>query len=105
MSQGQTAATELEALSFEDILQRLEKVVNQLEQGDAPLERALAIFEQGVALTRAGNQRLDDAERRIEELLSDGSTRPLAASDDDSAEQSAEKAPVRTRSRKENRQP
>lgn len=67
-------------LSFEQILEKLEAVVEALEQGDRPLEAALATFEQGVALARNGARRLDEAERRIEILLSDEDavrTRPL----------------------------
>ncbi len=59
------------ALSFEQILERLEGVVEQLEDGEIPLEQALATFEQGIALSRLGQKRLDDAERRIEVLLQD----------------------------------
>lgn len=74
------------ALSFEQILERLEGVVASLEQGDAPLEQALSTFERGIALARLGSRRLDDAERRIEALLGDGDslrTRPLEESDDE----------------------
>lgn len=56
-------------LSFEEILARLSQVVEQLERGDLPLERSLAIFEEGVRLSRLGQRRLDDAETRVEELL------------------------------------
>ena len=69
--------SDLASLSFEEILDRLEGVVSRLEQGDAPLEEALSTFEQGVALSRQGNQRLDSAERRIEQLLQSGETAPL----------------------------
>lgn len=62
--------TELGELTFEQILRRLSEVVDELEQGDLPLERSLATFEEGIRLSRAGASRLDDAERRIEELLS-----------------------------------
>jgi exodeoxyribonuclease VII small subunit len=75
-----------QALTFEQILQRLEGVVTSLEQGDAPLEQALSTFERGIALARLGSQRLDDAERRIEALLGDGDslrTRPLENQDDE----------------------
>jgi exodeoxyribonuclease VII small subunit len=73
-------------LSFEQILQNLEAVVASLEQGDAPLEQALSTFERGVALARQGARRLDEAERRIEVLLSNGDedtarTRPLDKKD------------------------
>lgn len=68
--------------SFEQILARLEHVVTRLESGELPLEESLAIFEEGIRLSRAGAKRLDDAERRVEELLEGGDstrTRPLAA--------------------------
>ena len=74
-------ASDEDALSFEQLLERLEGVVATLEQGDAPLEQALSTFERGIALARLGSRRLDDAERRIEALLGDGDelrTRPLA---------------------------
>lgn len=70
-------------LSFEQILTRLQRVVERLESGELPLEESLAVFEEGIRLSRAGARRLDDAERRVEELLGDGDstkTRPLATS-------------------------
>jgi exodeoxyribonuclease VII small subunit len=66
--------------SFEQVLARLEQVVERLEKGDLPLEESLAMFEEGVRLSRAGAKRLDEAERRVEQLLasSDGLVmRPL----------------------------
>ncbi len=68
-------------LSFEALLDRLQGVVDRLEQGDTPLEEALATYEQGVRLSRLAARRLDEAERRIEVLMNeteDGvQTRPL----------------------------
>jgi exodeoxyribonuclease VII small subunit len=70
-----------EALSFEQIVERLSSVVTQLEEGELPLEQALAKFEQGVVLSRLGSKRLDEAERRIELLMRDAQgaieTRPF----------------------------
>jgi exodeoxyribonuclease VII small subunit len=68
-----------DALSFEQIVEQLSSVVAQLEDGELPLEQALRTFEQGVALSRLGTKRLDEAERRIELLLQDApgvQTRP-----------------------------
>jgi exodeoxyribonuclease VII small subunit len=62
----------VEELSFEDALERLETLVDQLEQGDLDLEEALAAFEQGVALTRRCAGQLEDAERRVEVLVREG---------------------------------
>ncbi len=55
--------------AFEAIVARLEAVVRELESGELPLERSLALFEEGVRLARAGGERLDRAEMRVEELL------------------------------------
>jgi exodeoxyribonuclease VII small subunit len=67
-------------ISFEQALERLEALVERLEQGELPLEDALATFEEGVGLTRRLGDQLDTAERRVELLLRDGAgfaTRPL----------------------------
>ncbi|MBA2335766.1 MAG: exodeoxyribonuclease VII small subunit [Blastocatellia bacterium] len=56
---------------FETSLNELEKIVNQLENGDLPLEKSLSLFEDGVKLSRACRERLIQAERRIEVLLKD----------------------------------
>ena len=61
----------MEGSPFEEILARLHRVVQELEQGDLPLEKALETFEQGIKLARLGSSRLDEAERRVEILLSD----------------------------------
>jgi len=77
-----------EALSFEQIVDQLSAVVSQLEDGALPLEHALQAFERGVALSRLGSKRLDEAERRIEVLLHDTQgqgveTRPYEGESDD----------------------
>lgn len=60
------------APSFETALQRLEELVERLEQGDLELEAALSAFEEGVALARRCAAQLGDAERRIEVLMREG---------------------------------
>ena len=55
--------------SFESSMARLEAIVNELEGGDLSLEESLARFEEGVALARTSQARLDAAEARVEELL------------------------------------
>ena len=67
--------------SFEEVVKRLEEVVDRLERGDLPLDASLAAFEEGVRLARDGARRLDEAERRVEQLLDSSgavTTRPLA---------------------------
>jgi exodeoxyribonuclease VII small subunit len=57
---------------FEQSMAELEAVVARLEQGEVPLEEALAAFERGVALTRACQQALTQAEQKVEVLTSRG---------------------------------
>lgn len=54
---------------FEDCLQRLEKIVEELEKGEVPLEKALALFEEGMQLSNSCRKELDDAEGKVEILL------------------------------------
>jgi exodeoxyribonuclease VII small subunit len=69
--------------TFESSLEALEQIVRQLESGDLPLERSLELFEQGIRLSRECQDRLSQAERRIEVLMRDSkggtSVSPFAA--------------------------
>jgi exodeoxyribonuclease VII small subunit len=66
--------------SFEASLSRLTEIVEQLEGGDLALEESLRLFEEGVRLTRASQEKLDTAQRRVEELLRvDEEGRPVTA--------------------------
>jgi exodeoxyribonuclease VII small subunit len=55
--------------SFESSLASLERIVANLESGDLPLERAMELFEEGVALARRCQNQLGEAERKVEMLL------------------------------------
>ncbi|OCG09111.1 exodeoxyribonuclease VII small subunit [Gilliamella sp. wkB178] len=65
-------------LSFEETLKQLETIVAQLEGGDLPLDEALNEFEKGVKLARAGQQQLQQAEQRIQILLTENSDAELS---------------------------
>lgn len=56
-------------VSFEDSLAELEKLVEQLEQGDISLEESLKSFEKGVNLTRTCQKALQEAEQKVQILL------------------------------------
>jgi exodeoxyribonuclease VII small subunit len=57
---------------FEQSLQQLEALIAKLERGELPLAESLALFEQGVALTRRCHASLAEARQRVEILLKDG---------------------------------
>ena len=65
------ASKKSDRLSFDATLAELETIVQQLEQGSLPLEEALKQFEQGIHLVRAGQQKLEQAEQKIQILMSD----------------------------------
>jgi exodeoxyribonuclease VII small subunit len=54
---------------FEDCIQRLEKIVQELEKGDVPLEKSLTLFEEGMQLSTTCRKELEDAEGKVEILL------------------------------------
>ena len=58
----------IEELKFEKALERLEKIVEELEAGDIPLEDALKKYEEGVRLSRLLNEKLSQAEKKIQIL-------------------------------------
>ncbi|MBI9084303.1 MAG: exodeoxyribonuclease VII small subunit [Desulfobacterales bacterium] len=59
-------------MTFEKAMSQLEQIVQDLETGDMPLEKALKKFEEGVKLSRYCEQQLDETEARIT-LLTRGS--------------------------------
>ena len=57
--------------SFEQAMEQLEKIVEELETGDLPLEKAMRKFEEGMELTRLCTRKLDETEKKIQLLLRD----------------------------------
>lgn len=74
------------APSFEEAIDRLETIVEELEAGSLSLEESIARYEEGVRLSRRLTQTLDEAEKRIERLLDDENGNPATAPADLDAE-------------------
>lgn len=58
--------------TFEQALERLEQITRQLEEGDLPLEESLKIFDEGVKLADYCNQKLGEAQKKVDILLKKG---------------------------------
>ena len=56
-------------MPFDSDLTRLEAIVAELERADIPLDRALELFEEGVARVRSASDELTRAESRVQQLL------------------------------------
>lgn len=54
---------------FEECIQRLEKIVQELERGEVPLEKSLTLFEEGMQLSGSCRKELEEAEGKVEILL------------------------------------
>lgn len=57
-----------EKMTFEAALARLEEIVRQMEGGQAPLDKSLSLFEEGVSLVKFCTGELDNAEQRVKIL-------------------------------------
>ncbi|HEX3422022.1 MAG TPA: exodeoxyribonuclease VII small subunit [Sphingomicrobium sp.] len=58
----------VDQLSFEDALKRLEEIVRALEKGEAPLDQSIELYQEGDRLRRHCEARLKDAQARIEQI-------------------------------------
>jgi exodeoxyribonuclease VII small subunit len=63
------AAADIEALSFEQALAELERIVAQLESGQAPLEDSIRLYERGAQLKAHCESRLEAARLRVEKIV------------------------------------
>ena len=80
-TQTTQTATAVDDARYEDIVQRLAKVVERLEGGGLSLEESIAAFEEGIRLARAGAAKLEEAERKVELLLENDRVAPFGADD------------------------
>ena len=56
-------------VNFEETIKKLETIANELEKGDLNLDESVAKFEEGMKLSKACNEILENAEKRISILL------------------------------------
>ena len=58
-------------IKFEKAIQRLEKIVEDLEKGEMDIDKSLEIFEEGIKMSRVCSKKLNEAEAKIEKLTKD----------------------------------
>ena len=63
------AGDDVSALSFEEALAQLERIVAELESGQAPLERSIEMYERGARLKQHCEQKLKAAQLRVEKIV------------------------------------
>ena len=55
-------------IKFEKAIQRLQKIVDDLEKGELDIDKSLEIFEEGIKMSRVCSKKLNEAEAKIEKL-------------------------------------
>ena len=60
---------EKEECTFEEALKRLEQIVERMEQGDLPLDESLALFQEGIELSRICTRQLNTADEYVQKLV------------------------------------
>jgi exodeoxyribonuclease VII small subunit len=73
------ALPDIAALSFEEALAELEKIVAELESGQAPLERSIEIYQRGAALKAHCEQKLEAARLKVEKIVVGGDGQAVRA--------------------------
>ncbi|MCY0094143.1 exodeoxyribonuclease VII small subunit [Hoeflea ulvae] len=72
-----TEANDITAMSFEQAVAELERIVEQLERGDVALDKSIEIYERGEALKAHCEKLLSAAEKRIEKIRLDRQNQPV----------------------------
>lgn len=73
---GTAPATDIDALSFEDALRELERIVETLERGQGALDEAISAYERGAHLKKYCQAKLEEARLKVEKIKLDESGQP-----------------------------
>ncbi|MET1247818.1 exodeoxyribonuclease VII small subunit [Sporolactobacillus sp. STCC-11] len=69
---------------FEEAMDKLEQIVKQLEENDVPLEKAIGLFQEGMALSKICHDKLETVEKKMDQLVSpNGESKPFSVQGDD----------------------
>ena len=64
--------------TFEMAMKQLEQIVQELETGDIPLEKAIKKFEEGIQISKYCSEKLDASEKKITLLMKDSDGEKLS---------------------------
>ncbi len=76
---GNNGEQEIAAMSFEQALAALERIVDDLEKGDVPLDQSIRIYERGEALKAHCEKLLKAAEDKVEKIKLSRDGEPVSA--------------------------
>ncbi|RYL87851.1 exodeoxyribonuclease VII small subunit [Sporolactobacillus sp. Y61] len=72
------------APTFEEAMEHLEQIVTKLEENDVPLEKAIDLFQEGMALSKICHDKLESVSKKMDQMISsDGESKPFTLREDD----------------------
>ncbi|MCP8616814.1 exodeoxyribonuclease VII small subunit [Salirhabdus salicampi] len=75
-----------ENISFEEAIEKLEQIVEKLEESDVPLEKAIDYYQEGMKLSKYCNDKLSKVEKQMEQVLNDhGELKPFSVEKEEEA--------------------
>lgn len=96
MAERKPAKSEVDSLTFEQAVERLEAIIAQIESGRIGLEQSIAEYERGAALVKRCRAILERSEQRVLELTAEGvreAARPVEAGPQGAANEDDDDAP------------
>ncbi|MBM7569709.1 exodeoxyribonuclease VII small subunit [Aquibacillus albus] len=73
-----------EDLSFEEAMKQLEQIVEKLEEGDVPLEKAINYYQEGMNLSKFCSDKLTKVEKQMEQIVNEqGEFKPFTIQEDE----------------------
>ncbi|MFC7370452.1 exodeoxyribonuclease VII small subunit [Fictibacillus iocasae] len=71
-------------LTFEEAMEKLEEIVEKLEQGDVPLEESIELYQQGMQYSKLCHTKLANVEKKMDLILNEeGEAKPFALEEED----------------------
>jgi exodeoxyribonuclease VII small subunit len=70
--------------SFEQAMEKLEQIVERLEEGEVPLEKAITMYQEGMTLSNTCHEKLQKVEKQMDEIVDEnGEVTPLDSEEPD----------------------
>lgn len=67
----------MEQMTYEQAIKRLEDIVNQLEANEVPLEESIALFQEGMELSKICDSKLKNIQKKVAQIYEDGQLKDL----------------------------
>ncbi|GGC91287.1 exodeoxyribonuclease 7 small subunit [Thalassobacillus devorans] len=71
-------------LSFEEAIEQLESLVEKLEEGDVPLEKAINYYQEGMKLSKTCSEKLNRVEQQMQQIMNEhGEFEPFSVQEEE----------------------